>query len=107
MANGRKGSSLSAIAFVFALALLAPWHVASAGASSGDVEHHAGCPLVSDGAQPVLAPAPKAALALFEAPAGGVPSQLVPDPAERFCLAVLPAPASARPLYLLSSRLRR
>jgi hypothetical protein len=105
----RKAAWLSAIVFAFTLALLAPWHAASAGASPGGMEHRACCLLIADSAQPALAQAPQAAPAPTAPPADlprPVPGALEPHAAERFCRAALPPPAS-RPVYLLTARLRR
>ena len=118
-ANTRRTAWLSAIAFGFALALLAPWHAAGAdtGASPGGgaavaplgaAEHHAECPLVAERVQPVLARAPKA---LESGSCGDCLRDSWSDlalalPARAGAAPVAP-PASSRPLYLLSSRLRR
>ncbi|MBI4195985.1 MAG: hypothetical protein HY526_13010 [Betaproteobacteria bacterium] len=116
-ANTRRTACLSAIAFGFALALLAPWHAAGTGASPGGgaavaplgaAEHHAECPLVAECVQPVLAQAPKA---LEPGSCGDCPrdawSDLALAPPPRVGTAPAAPPASSRPLYLLSSRLRR
>ena len=114
-ANTRRTAWLSAIAFGFALALLAPWHAAGASpgggaavAPLGAAEHHAECPLVAERVQPVLAQAPKA---LGSGSCGDCLRDTWSDlalalPARAGAAPVAP-PASSRPLYLLSSRLRR
>lgn len=118
-ANTHRMAWLSAIAFGFVLALLAPSHAASAGTGAspgggtavaplGAAEHHAECPLVAERVQPALAQAPKALNS-------GSCGDCLRDTWSELALA-LPAragtapaapPASPRPLYLLSSRLRR
>ena len=116
-ANTRRTAWLSEIAFRFALALLAPWHAASAGTGAspgggtavaplGAAEHHAGCPLVAERVQPVLAQAPKG---LEPGSCGDCPRDIWSDLALPARAGTPPAapPASSRPLYLLSSRLRR
>ncbi|OGA54803.1 MAG: hypothetical protein A3F74_25050 [Betaproteobacteria bacterium RIFCSPLOWO2_12_FULL_62_58] len=118
-ANTRRTAWLSAIAFGFALALLAPWHAAGAGTGAspgggaavaplGAAEHHAECPLVAEHVQPVLAQAPKA---LEPGNCGDCLRDTWSDLAlalpARAGTAPAAPPASSRPLYLLSSRLRR
>ncbi len=118
-ANTRRTAWLSVIAFGFALALLAPSDAASAGTGAspgggtavaplGTAEHHAECPLVAERVQPALAQAPKAL-------ESGSCGDCLRDTWSDFALALparagttpAPPPASSRPLYLLSSRLRR
>ena len=116
-ANTRRTAWLSAIALGFALALLAPWHAASAGtgvspgggtavAPLGAAEHHAECLLVAERVQAVLAQAPKA---LEPGSCGGCLRDTWSDLALPARAGTTPAAplASSRPPYLLSSRLRR
>jgi len=118
-ADTRRTAWLSAIAFGFVLALLAPWHAAGAGTGAspgsgaavaplGAAEHHAECPLVAERVQPVLAQASKG---LEPGSCGDCLRDIWSDlalalPARAGTNPAAP-PGSSRPLYLLSSRLRR
>ena len=115
-AIARRTPWLAAIAFAFALVLLAPWHVAGAASRGSDYlaspagpEHRAACALFASRAQAAPAQARKAAPAQPETTAdfalhdraGFIADGVRPGVASRA------APVSPVPLYLVTLRLRR
>lgn len=108
---------MAAIAFAFALVLLAPWQVAGAASPGSDdlaspagPEHRADCALFASRAQAAPAQARKAAPAQPEITADFAlhdRAGFIADSAPRPGVASRAAPVSPVPLYLVTLRLRR